>query len=253
MAPQVTLAAQHDVVLGVEPDAVTRALISLYLEPHGYEVRLASHVRDALASLSAPGVLLFVCSETALEAVSAAERERLREALGTLPVVTLLEPGLPPVLTRGWAGVCEHLTKPVRGDALLVVLQGTTSRRVAPPPGRDRAVEAGAGLLDGFEALIVEMEMDEAMVHDLVASFLERAPVYVKTMEEGLQAGELEQVDRAAHTMKGMCGNLRFGALVEASDRVRAAARGGDAASAAQGLAPLRGALDAVCEALRAR
>jgi HPt (histidine-containing phosphotransfer) domain-containing protein len=253
MPSQPSPPAESQRVRGVEPDAVTRALIALYLEPHGYEVRLAPDVAEALRTLPDAGVRLFVCSEAGLRAAPEPQRERLREALGAVPVLALLEPGASPALTRGWPAVREWLSKPLRAEALLAVLQGGARRRVPAPALGPPAGGDGTGPLAGFEALIAEMEMQAPMVHELVASFLERAPAYLAEVAGGLEQGDLARADRAAHTMKGMCGNLRFRELVDFSERLRARARSGDAEAARTELASLRAALEAVQAALRAR
>ncbi len=238
-------------VQGVEPDAVTRGLIALYLEPHGYRVQIAPDVPSALRQLGASRPALFLCSQFGLETAAPGERQQLREALGEVPVASLLEPGVAPGLIRGWPTVRVHLTKPLQADALLSALAGRA-------PGRSgrAGAEGGEGAgdaLEGFEALIAEMEMDAAIVRDLASSFLERAPLYLDDIASGLAAGNLEQVDRAAHTMKGMCGNLRFRSLMELSDRLRSAARAGDTPSLEPTLLRLREALETVSRALRQR
>lgn len=242
-------------VLGAEPDAVTRALVALYLEPHGYEVRLADSVADALQALPGQRLAAFVCSENALAEAPEAERRALREALAERPVVALLEPGAAPTLTRDWPMVREHLTKPLRGDALLSVLHAARPRGAVAPPQL-----AGGGPMDeeqrpleGFQNLIDEMEMDTAMVHELVASFLERGPAYLEEIGGALAEGELERADRAAHTLKGMCGNLRFGRLVTLSDGLRRAAKASDGPAVADALQQLRSELERINGAVRER
>lgn len=240
-------------VLGLEPDAVTRALISLYLEPHGYDVQVAPSIEEALAALDSGGAVAFLCSEDALRGVGEGQRRRLRAAVGGLPVVALAEPGAAPGSTQGWPSVRERLTKPVRGEALLGLLAGTRPAAAPAPGGAEHPAQADAEpVLAGFRRLIAEMEMDRAMVEELTASFLERAPAYLEQIGAALAGGALEQVDRVAHTLKGMCGNLRFGALVERSDDLRRAAKAGDAAGAGRTLEALRAELGRVERALRA-
>lgn len=240
-------------MLGVDPDAVTRSLVALYLEPHGYHVQLAGTVTQAIQALAGPQVDAFLCSESALVAALLREREHLREALGAVPVVVLLEPGVPAELTRSWNGVREHLTKPLNGVALLAVLQGRAFRRGAGAPVLSSVGGIGDGLLAGFDGLVAETEMDEALARDLALSFVQRAPTCLTELAEALRVGDLEWADRTAHAMKGMSGNLRFHTLVAATERLRAAARQGDAQAASEELAALEVAYNELDVLIRAR
>ena len=261
MPTRVTPTQPAPLIGGLEPDAVTRALIALYLEPHGYRVQLAPDLPAALRGLSEGPPALFLCSQFGLERAAPEERQRLREALGTVPVACLLEPGAAPGIVRGWPTVRVHLTKPLQADALLSALESPDAAlaklvRVRPRPAGAAGTEGSEraeDVLEGFTALISEMEMDPAMVRDLARSFLERAPLYLEDIASGLSEGNLTQVDRAAHTMKGMCGNLRFRALMELSDRLRVAARAGDTAGLEPTVARLRAALASVSDAVRRR
>lgn len=257
--------AQRVLVLGVEPDAVTRALVALYLEPYGYEVRLSEGVADALKLLPEARATLFVCSEWALAQASGAERERLRDAVAEVPVVALLEPGAVTDWTREWKGVFERLSKPLRADALLSALEGRRrgkgavprpglAGRAGPKPlGGNAQGDAAESILGGFERFIAEVELDAEIVEQLVASFLERSPQYLEDIATGLDTGDLMGVDRAAHTIKGMVGNMHLPGLVELSDRLRLAAKASDAPTARLTLGGLRAAFEEVNTALRAR
>jgi two-component system, sensor histidine kinase and response regulator len=241
-------------VLGVEPDAVTRALVALYLDPLDYSVHLAAQLPEALALLAQGEAGLFLCSEHALSRAGADERERLRRALGQTPVVALLEPGADPILTRGWDAVCERLSKPVRAEALLAALEGCRRERAGPPA---RAAAANGGSAEsptaGFERFIATAGLDAALVGDLIDSLLERTPAYLDEIAAALDGGDSIRVDRAAHTLKGMVGNLHLAALVELSDRLRLAAKANDVAAARLALAGLRQAYAEIGTALRTR
>jgi histidine phosphotransfer protein HptB len=259
--PKQAGASPRPVVLGMEPDPVTRALIALYLEPHGYDVRLAARAEELPRARELERAALFLCSESGLDDLSAAKREGLARSLAKVPVAVLLEPGQLAVHTRDWPQVRERLSKPVRADALLSVLLEARRRDgtapAVPPPRVAPAAAGGAGgaaaaPLAGFEALVAEMEMEPALVTDLVSSFLERGPHYLDEIAAGLSAAELERVDKAAHAMKGMCGNLRFAGLVEWCDRLRMAAKMGDAKRTEATLPGLRAAFEAIGAALRA-
>jgi HPt (histidine-containing phosphotransfer) domain-containing protein len=172
-------------------------------------------------------------------------------------VLVLLEPGAAPVHTRGWAFVREHLTKPLRAEALLALLPGVRPPGTRPvPPGWPALSGAGAGAagpLRGFEQLVAEMHLEPGLVRELVASFLERAPGYLDELSVCVTRGDLAGMERTAHTLKGMCGNLRFQHLVQLGETLRAAARGGDRAGIAHALEALRVELDTLYAALRER
>lgn len=246
-------------VLGVEPDPVTRALLALYLEPIEYDVRLVERVSEALPLLQRVHAGMFLCSEHALGKANFVEVEQLRSALNETPVIALAEPDTAEGPMQGWSAVCGRISKPVAADALLAIVEGRLRGRAAgnARPGAiagARGDEAGSSsAIAAFERFISTVELDAELVEQLVASFLERSPTYLEDIAGGLDEGDMMRVDHAAHTLKGMVGNLHLASLVELSDRLRLASKANDVGAARLALSGLQSAFTEVAAELRRR
>jgi HPt (histidine-containing phosphotransfer) domain-containing protein len=112
----------------------------------------------------------------------------------------------------------QVLRKPVRADDLLAALDALRAPAGAAPGGAEAS-------LAGFDAMIRELEMDAATVIDLCQSFLARGAQYLQDLRAAADPRDDATLDRIAHGLKGMAGNLRFRRMTELSDRLRQAAK----------------------------
>lgn len=78
------------------------------------------------------------------------------------------------------------------------------------------------------ELLDLGGEEDREFVVELVDLFLRDAPAKVEAIVEGAMAGDLERVERAAHSLKGSAGNLGAIALQRLAETLQNAGRTGD-------------------------
>jgi HPt (histidine-containing phosphotransfer) domain-containing protein len=68
-------------------------------------------------------------------------------------------------------------------------------------------------------------EGDPELLLDLIRMFLEDGPEKVRAVQEGMQQGDLEKVERAAHSLKGSSGNLGARLLQETCEQLQLASR----------------------------
>ena len=88
---------------------------------------------------------------------------------------------------------------------------------------------------------LLEMDDGEAgLLTDLIEMFLDDGITHVETIQAGLQSGDLEEVMRAAHRLKGSSGNLGLAQLSVVADRLQVAGRGGEATNASELFAELQ-------------
>lgn len=69
---------------------------------------------------------------------------------------------------------------------------------------------------------------DHSSVAELIETFLDDSPVRVTEVQHGIQAGDLEQVERAAHSLKGSAGNIGATDLMEAAEALQLASHAGE-------------------------
>ena len=92
-----------------------------------------------------------------------------------------------------------------------------------PPPLDPAAVRDLLDLLGG----------DRAALGEVVAAFLEEAPLRVEELRSGLGAGDAELIGRAAHTLKSNAATFGARALEAQSRALEETARGGDISASA--------------------
>ena len=79
------------------------------------------------------------------------------------------------------------------------------------------------------DALMELVDGDRELVQDLVETFLEGVPEQLRQIEQGIAAGDLEAVHRAAHALKGAVANFAAPAAFDAARALDDAARSGAA------------------------
>ena len=75
------------------------------------------------------------------------------------------------------------------------------------------------------ELLALSDDGDPELLLDLIEMFLDDGPVKVRAISEGLQAGDFDKMERAAHSLKGSSGNLGARRLQAACDRLQLTTR----------------------------
>ena len=85
-------------------------------------------------------------------------------------------------------------------------------------------------------SLLARVENDRELLTELFAMFLEELPALRKALHDAIGTGDLPQVTKVAHTLKGMLANMSMnrGTLMAAG--IEAAARDGDAAAVEEAL-----------------
>jgi HPt (histidine-containing phosphotransfer) domain-containing protein len=76
--------------------------------------------------------------------------------------------------------------------------------------------------------LAESMGGDDAFVAELIEQFVTDSPALVKAARQGLEAGDAEEVRRAAHTLKSNAATFGANELADRSSRLEAAAKAGE-------------------------
>ena len=75
------------------------------------------------------------------------------------------------------------------------------------------------------ELLSFSDDGDPELLLDLIQMFLDDGPEKVRAVHEGLQAGDFEKMERAAHSLKGSSGNLGARLLQDTCEKIQLATR----------------------------
>jgi HPt (histidine-containing phosphotransfer) domain-containing protein len=75
------------------------------------------------------------------------------------------------------------------------------------------------------ELLSLSDDGDPELLLDLIQMFLDDGPAKVQAVTEGLQAGDFDKMERAAHSLKGSSGNLGARRLQNVCEGLQLASR----------------------------
>ena len=92
-----------------------------------------------------------------------------------------------------------------------------------------------------FEPLYSRCGDDAALVHEVVASFLDAAPRAMADIEAALAAGDYTRLVAEAHGLKGICLTIGAEALACSCRELEEAGRRAERSGARAALAPARG------------
>ena len=134
------------------------------------------------------------------------------------------------------AGVNDFLTKPIRVDEILLLLQRVPPpSRLAPRPDAPRdehpVALAGTSLSDAAEntvtTVLTPQVLDRyrellgpAFVKQLAKTWLETSPTLAETVLNALRSGQFDEARRAAHTLKSASATLGAHALASMCQQI---------------------------------
>ena len=156
-------------------------------------------------------------------------REREREAGGPrLPIIAMTASAMKGDREKCLeAGMDDYVSKPVTPEALEAVLRRWVGAPAAPAEKAASAAPAPGGLLD--EAIVgslMSVDDDGSLMDEVVATFLKIAPVRLGAIRKAAR-GNAVQLERAAHSFLGSCGNLGCRRMADLCARLEVLGRSG--------------------------
>ena len=140
------------------------------------------------------------------------------------------------------AGMDDYITKPIMLKGLEDSLRlwvnrgdGTPSGepvRADPPAGSPASPDPGIDWKRLEHLQDLSRKRDPSMFTELIRGFLEDAPARIARMKEALGRGDPEALFQAAHSLKGLSGNLGIMTMVELCDSLQAMGQAGTLAGA---------------------
>ena len=210
-------------LLLAEDNVVNAHLALTLLRKWGHEVVLAKNGREALDLLEAAGfkefdAVLMDVQMPEMDGMEATAAIRARErTLGIhLPIIGVTAHAIKGDHERCLEGGMDgYVSKPIRPDTLfseLTRLVPNCARPETESAPRSTAAPATAGAqpaepLDRT-ALLDRVEGDMELLGDVIELFKEDSVRQIASIRDALERKEAEVVRRAAHTLKGTCGNL---------------------------------------------
>jgi len=243
-------------VLLAEDNEVNQRLAVRLLEKQGHTVVVARNGKEAVAALQegAFDLVLMDVQMPEVDGFEATAHIRRAEAGSgrRVPILAMTAHAMKGDRERCLqAGMDGYISKPVQPQELFDAVD-----RVSPPAAetvgaasRAAPADAADNALDTAE-LMHRVEGDVALMKELVRVYLDTYPGRVAELRQALARGDAAAVRRAAHTLKGMVGQLGARAASAAAQRLEAMGRERNLTQAGAACAALEAALERVRPAL---
>ena len=237
-------------ILLCEDNAVNQKLAIRLLEKSGHRVTLAATGRQGLAAwenAGGPGfdVVLMDIQMPEMDGMeaTAAIRERERNSGGHIPIIAMTAHAMRGDREKCLAGGMDgYISKPIQAPELIAEIERCYARwgGAVPMCNQDEPMNQPQQFEQiDRKSLLERVEGDQALLTEMIRLFQEDAPKLVASMRAALQAGELDALERSAHSLKGAASNLSALRAAAGALRVEDAARNKNAEFAMSALADL--------------
>ncbi len=247
-------------ILVVEDNRTNQAIARGMLSVLGCQAEIAENGQDGLLAFKRQpwDLILMDCSMPGMDGydVTAAIRAMEEAANRRMPIVAMTANVQSSDVEKCLSsGMDDHLAKPLTLDRLAAKLKrwipGFTPVPVVEEAPHARAREDGTDPID--QALLAKLrEALGGAVRQAIQPYLEDMPAYLEEMDQSAAAGDIEQLRRAAHAIKGASGNLGAVLLAAVAREIEEYAENGQIALGAELLTRARAEYALVQQALLA-
>jgi two-component system sensor histidine kinase/response regulator len=243
-------------ILLAEDNSVNQKLAVRLLEKAGHQVHLATNGREAVTAFEQSGdsrfdIVLLDMQMPEMDGMeaTAAIRECEKRSGRHVPIIALTAHAMKGDKERCLsAGMDGYISKPIRPDHLFAEIE----RCLGGTPGSQPMTEGPMESNELFDraALLDRVEGDEELLAEMIQLYVEDAPRALEAMRSALQQGNLPDLERAAHSLKGSSANLAAMTAAEAAQRLEQDAKRGDKSAAGASLTALESVLGQLLPAL---
>jgi two-component system sensor histidine kinase/response regulator len=203
-------------ILLVEDNAVNQAVIRRILEKRGHLVRLANNGKEAVEvwQRQAFDIVLMDIQMPLMNGYEATEIIRAKEAVrGThTPIIAMtahaLKGGREQCLE---AGMDEYISKPVHKDEIFRVMESLFLQT-----GKTESSVKPAKTILNYGDLLRFVDGDKGLLNQLARMFLDEGPKMLAKIKQAVEHCNGHEIERAAHSLKGVVGNFHAQSAVEA-------------------------------------
>jgi GAF domain-containing protein/CheY-like chemotaxis protein len=249
------LAERHPLrILVTEDNVVNQRLALRLLEKLGYRADVAANGLEAIEALERQpyDLVLMDVQMPEMDGVEATRQILERWPERERPWIVAMTAEVMQGDREGFlaAGMNDYVAKPIRPRELVAAIvrsprreDGDATRSARQAPAVDAAVLA---------RLAESMGGDEAFIAELVEQFVSDSPALLEAARNGLERGDLEEVRRAAHTLKSNAATVGANELSDRSRRLEMAAKAGEIGDGTASIDAVAEELERVHAALRA-
>ncbi|MFT5145099.1 MAG: CheY-like chemotaxis protein [Rhodothermales bacterium] len=237
-------------ILVVEDDPVNLLVLTRMLRRLGHEADIAKNGREAVEATAkvAYDIIFMDLMMPELDGIQAARQIR-SSPNGSGPTIFAVTANVMPEIRAACmdAGMDDYVTKPIQLDTIRGLL--ADSRGSTPPDSADSTPES-TFLNRQTLAELQEMMGDEDFFAELLCEFVKDSNLLLNDMGSALQSDRMDEVSRAAHTLKSTAATFGGVGLTQAAIGAEQAARRGDRAALRGLLSTLVHERKRLCEAL---
>ena len=248
-------------ILVAEDNPINQTVVLRMLEKMGHQPTLANNGLEALSMVeSGTYDLVFMDVQMPeMDGLTASRKIREREkGSGThIPIVAMTAHAMKGDKERCLkAGMDGYITKPVSGQEIEATIAGTLiaderTGTVSAEPTRAVSTSPNSPFTWDATAALRQMEGDESLLHELISIFIEGLPLQLTKLQRALDTGDMETIERTAHSLKGELSCL---GLTDAAQKARDLERIGrerNAQPAAELLSAFNAEMSTVTSAIR--
>jgi PAS domain S-box-containing protein len=222
-------------ILLADDNAVNQKLALALLAKMGYRADVVTNGAEALEALTRRSydVVLMDVEMPVMDGLEASRRINREWPAGQRPRIIAMTANA----MQGdretclAAGMDDYLSKPIRREELAAALARSEAHAVSDD---SRSAEEG-GNSEPFDLAELEATVgDPAFVRELISTFLNDAPGLVRALRSSLDERDLEELRRAAHTLKSNGRTFGATALATLSEELEQRAQQGTLAGAAE-------------------
>ncbi len=254
-------------VLLVEDTPANRKVVQRVLTKRGHHLEMAVNGREALDAFrnGQYDVVLMDIQMPIMDGFQATEAIReIEHAAGKEPAVPIV--AMTAHSMRGdrerclRAGMDGYLSKPLDLQQLIDVVEayadpsvGLTAAAI-DEPAKTASVPSDETQHDPADLVsaLRRLRGDRGLLVDMIGFFEEDAPTLLQTVQAAIEQGNLEEVQRAAHSLKGLAATFDASAAIAAARDLETASRDGAAESLPAGARRLAAEVDRLCQQLTA-
>lgn len=204
--------AQHHHVLLIDDDAISREVLAMTLEIHGFRVDSAESGEQALSmiekSASAPGAILpdAILMDTQMPGLSGIRLIRALRQAATAPIVAISGSEVSDEIHQATDG---FLLKPVSPESVVALLRAPATQATGEPRLRENTNPNSADDTVPFLDLSIlkklKAMMPPAAVQEIYVALATDMEARLVPLSSAIDAGDAVEVARIAHIIKGGC------------------------------------------------
>jgi len=250
-------------ILLAEDTTANQKVVTSILKKRGHQVTVANNGREA-AELFKVGAFDVVLMDVQMpimdgfQATAAIRKLEVDQAEST-PIIAMTAHAMRGDRERCLqAGMDAYIAKPIDVNSLLELVESVASSSDVPVEDVAAANDAHSDLdspdvdssVIDFEASMRRLANDINLFRDVIGYFESDAPELIRALKNAWEENDASEVQRCAHSIKGLVGNFGAAAATDAAFEIEKKAKSSDFESVALLLPQLEKRLDEVQRAL---